>query len=59
MTDVSTEWLSGSHAMWRPQITSFGLGWETYYNKASDAMVLWFDDVAIATHRIGCLDANP
>jgi hypothetical protein len=45
--------------MWRPQLTGFGLGWETYFNKASDAMTVWFDDVALAPQRIGCLDADP
>jgi hypothetical protein len=58
VTDVSTVWLSGGHATWMPQISSFGLGWETYVNRASDAMVLWFDDVAIANRRIGCLGAD-
>jgi hypothetical protein len=57
--DVSTVWLSGSYATWRPQISSFGLGWETYFDKASDAMTLWFDDVAIASHPIGCESADP
>jgi hypothetical protein len=61
VTDVSTVWLSGGHATWMPQISSFGLGWETYYDKANDAMVVWFDDVAIANRRIGCLgpDGGP
>jgi hypothetical protein len=53
--DVSTVWLSGAHAMWKPQIQSVGFGWETYNNKATDAMTLWFDDVAIGSRRIGCL----
>jgi hypothetical protein len=54
VTDVSTVWLSGSHAMWKPRITSFGLGWETYLNRATDAMTVWYDDVAIGPRRIGC-----
>ena len=58
VANVSAVWLSGTYAMWRPQITSFGLGWETYFNSSTDSMTLWFDDVAIASHRIGCTSAD-
>ncbi|HEX3772328.1 MAG TPA: hypothetical protein VHV30_15735 [Polyangiaceae bacterium] len=48
VADISTEWLSKT---WRPTLTDFGLGWESY---AGQAMTLWFDDVALASQRIGC-----
>jgi hypothetical protein len=46
--DVSTEWLSQP---WKPSLVDFRIGWESY---AGQAMTLWFDDVALASHRIGC-----
>ncbi len=53
--NVSTIWLGQGNSAWHPFLTDFGLGWETYNNLASDAMVVWYDDVAIASTRIGCL----
>jgi len=47
--DISTEWLS--QAGWRPTFSDFRLGWESY---SGQSMTLWFDDVALAAHRIGC-----
>jgi hypothetical protein len=47
--DVSTQWLS--QAGWKPVLSDFRLGWESY---SGQTMTLWFDDVALAAHRIGC-----
>jgi hypothetical protein len=47
--DISTQWLS--RAGWRPSLSDFRLGWESY---SGQAMTLWFDDVALANDRIGC-----
>ncbi len=47
--DISTQWLS--HGGWRPSLSDFRLGWESY---SGQLMTLWFDDVALAAHRIGC-----
>ncbi|MEY9928933.1 hypothetical protein ABH926_003573 [Catenulispora sp. GP43] len=49
--DVDDQWLSGSGASWRPQLTDLKLGWEDY--SAGDD-TLWFDDVVLSTSRIGC-----
>jgi hypothetical protein len=46
--DVSSQWLSQT---WRPALSNFRLGWESY---SGQTMTLWFDDVALAAHRIGC-----
>jgi hypothetical protein len=46
--DVSTQWLSKA---WKPALSDFRLGWESY---SGQTMTLWFDDVALAAHRIGC-----
>jgi hypothetical protein len=46
--DISTQWLSRA---WKPMLTDFRLGWESY---SGQTMTLWFDDVALASHRIGC-----
>jgi polysaccharide lyase-like protein len=48
--DVSTQWLSRDGG-WKPQLADLRLGWESY---AGQSMTLWFDDVALADHRIGC-----
>lgn len=48
VADVSTQWLSRA---WKPSLTTFALGWESY---AGQDMDLRFDDVALAGHRIGC-----
>jgi Cip1-like, core domain/Cellulose binding domain len=47
--DVDDQWLSSPG--WRPRLTDLKLGWESY-SAGSDT--LWFDDVALATTRIGC-----
>jgi hypothetical protein len=47
--DVSTQWLSD--AGWRPTLSDFRIGWESY---SGQTMTLWFDDVALAAQRIGC-----
>jgi hypothetical protein len=47
--DVDQQWLS--KAGWKPSLTDFKLGWESY---AGQDMTLWFDDVALAPQRIGC-----
>jgi hypothetical protein len=47
--DISTQWLS--RANWRPSLSDFRLGWESY---SGQAMTLWFDDVALSSARIGC-----
>ncbi|WP_253772710.1 LamG-like jellyroll fold domain-containing protein [Goodfellowiella coeruleoviolacea] len=47
--DVDGQWLRG--ATWRPALTDFRLGWESYGNGDD---TLWFDDVAVSSTRIGC-----
>jgi hypothetical protein len=47
--DVSTQWLS--QAGWKPTLADFRIGWESY---SGQTMTLWFDDVALASQRIGC-----
>ena len=49
--DIDSQWLGGSGANWRPNLTDLKLGWENYSN-GNDT--LWFDDVALSTSRIGC-----
>jgi hypothetical protein len=46
--DVDEQWLRQA---WRPMLTDFALGWESY---AGQAMTLWLDDVALDAHRVGC-----
>jgi hypothetical protein len=48
--DLDEQWLR--EADWRPALTDFALGWESY---AGQAMTLWFDDVALDAARPGCL----
>jgi hypothetical protein len=48
VADISTQWLSRA---WKPSLADFRLGWESY---AGQTMTLWFDDVALASQRIGC-----
>ena len=48
--DVDEQWLRLPD--WRPALTDFALGWESY---AGQAMTLWFDDVALDGARVGCL----
>ena len=38
-------------SVYKPKITSVNFGWESY---GSDSNTLWFDDVAIASKRVGC-----
>ncbi|HET9517662.1 MAG TPA: hypothetical protein VFO77_08065 [Actinoplanes sp.] len=47
--DVDGQWLR--RADWRPALTDFRLGWESY---GSGADTLWFDDVALGAARLGC-----
>ena len=47
--DVDSQWLR--RGAWRPALSNFRLGWESY-GVGDDT--LWFDDVALATTRIGC-----
>lgn len=47
--DVDQQWLG--KPMWRPSLTDFKLGWESY---AGQTMTLHIDDVALADSRIGC-----
>jgi hypothetical protein len=50
--DIDAQWLSGAGASWRPHLTDLRLGWESYGGGGADTV--WFDDVALATARIGC-----
>jgi hypothetical protein len=47
--DVDAQWLGRSG--WRPQPTDLRLGWESY---AGGTDTLWYDDIAVASTRIGC-----
>jgi hypothetical protein len=47
--DVDQQWLG--KPMWRPSLTDFKLGWESY---AGQSTTLHVDDVALADRRIGC-----
>jgi len=47
--DVDQQWLR--RANWRPRLTDVKFGWESY---AGMSTTLWFDDVALASRRIGC-----
>jgi Tfp pilus assembly protein PilE len=49
--DIDAQWLSGSGANWRPNLTDLKLGWESYSNPTD---TIYFDDVALSTARIGC-----
>ncbi|MDI1483945.1 hypothetical protein [Polyangium sp. y55x31] len=48
--DVDQQWIT-QKPNWKPKVTDLKLGWESY---AGQDMNLWFDDVALATTRIGC-----
>jgi len=48
--DIDAQWLNQT---WVPALTDFKIGWESYGGQAMD---LWFDDVALASSRIGCDD---
>jgi hypothetical protein len=47
--DIDNQW--NARANWRPAITDFRLGWESYGNGAD---TLWYDDVALGGSRVGC-----
>jgi hypothetical protein len=47
--DADQQW--HNKPMWRPSLTDFKLGWESY---AGQTMTLHIDDVALAAGRIGC-----
>jgi hypothetical protein len=46
--DIDQQWLNRTY---RPSLTDFRLGWESY---GVGVDTLWYDDVAVATTRIGC-----
>ncbi|WP_406070556.1 cellulose-binding domain-containing protein [Micromonospora sp. NBC_01638] len=46
--DIDSQWYNRT---WRPQLTDLKLGWESY---GGGADTLWYDDVAVASSRIGC-----
>lgn len=54
--DVDQVW--HTRANWQPRLVDFRLGWESY---GGDDIThnIWFDDVALATQRIGCSASNP
>jgi len=47
--DIDAQWLT--MASWRPHLTDAKFGWESY---AGQADIVWFDDIALGGHRIGC-----
>ncbi len=47
--DVDAQWKR--KASWRPSLTDFRLGWESYSGTTER---LWYDDVALSPQRIGC-----
>jgi hypothetical protein len=49
--NVNDQWIAGTGANWRPNLTDLKLGWENYSNGTDS---LWFDDVVLSTSRIGC-----
>jgi len=48
---IDSQWLGGSGATWRPNLTALKFGWESYSDPTD---TLLFDDVALSTSRIGC-----
>ncbi|WFF03780.1 cellulose-binding domain-containing protein [Micromonospora sp. WMMD964] len=46
--DIDGQWYNRT---WRPQLTDLKLGWESY---GGGADILWYDDVALGSSRIGC-----
>ena len=47
--DVDGQWLR--NGKWTAKVSEIGFGWESY---GGEAMLLWFDDVAITRARSGC-----
>ncbi|MGP3970080.1 hydrolase [Streptomyces sp. 6N223] len=47
--DVDQQWMNGG--AWNPSPVDLRLGWESY---GEGADTLWFDDIAVATARVGC-----
>jgi hypothetical protein len=48
--DVDQAWINQKPG-WKPTFSDFKLGWESY---AGQDMTMYFDDVALASTRIGC-----
>lgn len=48
--DIDGQWVS-SRPSWRPALSNFRIGWESY---GEGADTLWYDDVAVGSSRIGC-----
>jgi hypothetical protein len=48
--DVDSQWLQ-SRPGWRPALADLRLGWESY---SGGDDTLWFDDIAIGSHQVGC-----
>ncbi|KAJ3114679.1 hypothetical protein HK100_001580 [Physocladia obscura] len=48
--DIDQAWYA-SKPTWKPLIQNLKLGWEAY---SGEADTLWYDDVVIATSKIGC-----
>ena len=48
--DIDQAWIS-SRPSWHPSLSDVKFGWESY---SSGDNVLWFDDVAFGSSRIGC-----
>jgi hypothetical protein len=43
-----------SHPPEIPVFKSLGVGWANYQNAPGEGFVVWIDEVAIDTKRIGC-----
>ncbi|MGX7827221.1 cellulose-binding domain-containing protein [Actinokineospora sp. 24-640] len=48
--DVDGQWVRGKPA-WRPNLTDFRLGWESY---GGETDTLWYDDIVLSPTRAGC-----
>jgi len=47
--DIDAQWQRKPD--WHPTLTDIRFGWESYGN---DDNTLWFDDVVLGSHRVGC-----
>jgi hypothetical protein len=47
--DIDGQWLR--NGKWTAKVSEIGFGWESY---GGEAMLLWYDDIAIARERPGC-----